>query len=165
MSDRTPAEAGYYLDEYDAPRFWQHVDFDGGNEYARDPLATASGECWNWNGQAELQGKRYGRHRVFGTWHQAHRIAWLDFGRKIPNGLHMDHLCRNTRCVNPDHLDPVTQAENVQRGILGAITACSRGHTFTPENTHFYQRNGHTVRVCKTCRSNRKRNRQQSAAA
>jgi hypothetical protein len=152
MKDRTPSDAGFYLDEYDAPRFWQHVDFNGGMPYVADRLARAVGECWNWNGEASPQGKAYGRHRVFGSWQQAHRLAWLDHGHKIPTGFEVDHLCRNTRCVNPQHLEPVTHAENMRRGKLGAIEACKRGHAFTPDNTHIQRRGDNTVRVCKACR-------------
>jgi hypothetical protein len=70
--------------------------------------------CWMWTGAVNAEG--YG---VFQTWPSgtvlAHRWSWELFHGPIPEGLHMDHLCHERRCVNPDHLDPVTNGENVRR--------------------------------------------------
>jgi len=74
----------------------------------------------------------------------------------IPEGLHLDHLCRVRACVNPYHLDPVPQAVNNQRSEagrvnaerLGGATHCQRGHEFTAENTRISTRG---TRACKTC--------------
>lgn len=66
----------------------------------------------------------------------AHRLVWELSGRRIPEGLTLDHLCRNTRCVNPDHLEPVTGEENSRRykeaDKVGAYAvSCRRGHDLT----------------------------------
>jgi len=71
------------------------------------------GECWNWPGR--LNKKGYGEIQVRGVKHLAHRAIYLAHGLSIPDGLHLDHLCRNKTCVNPAHLEPVTNSENVRR--------------------------------------------------
>lgn len=80
--------------------------------------------CWLWTGSTR-QG--YGQIRVKrdGTWtvRDAHRVAWEELVGPVPAGLVIDHLCRVTTCVNPAHLEPVTQRENVQRGDSPALTA------------------------------------------
>ena len=76
-----------------------------------------------------------------------HRWAWEQANGPIPEGHEVDHLCNMPFCVNPAHLEPVTPTEN-QRRRSERITACKRGHPYTPENTY---RQG-TARSCKTCR-------------
>lgn len=89
----------------------------------------------------------------------AHRYAWITLVGEIPAGLHIDHLCRNKVCVNPDHLEPVTPRVNVLRGYSmvaanARATHCTHGHEFTPENTRLK----HGDRICRQCRrdSNRR---------
>ena len=82
-----------------------------------------------------------------------HRLAYEYFVADVPEGLDLDHLCRNRACCNPWHLEPVSRIENVARGLrapgyaLRTRTHCKQGHEFSPENT--YQRA--KQRVCKTC--------------
>jgi hypothetical protein len=74
-----------------------------------------TGFCWLWRGA--LDGQGYGQLKAPGnTTVRAHRWVYEQLVGPIPDGLQLDHLCRVIICVNPDHLDPVTQAENVRRG-------------------------------------------------
>jgi len=148
-----PTDAGWFLDEYDGPRFWQHVDFHGGTAHLDDPLSTAQGECWMWTGWAAGSGTRYGRFRLHGIGTPAHRIAYRDFGHKLPDDLHIDHLCRNTRCVNPAHLEAVTRQENVGRGLRGVrnVTHCPSGHEYDEANTRYQNHGGKRIRLCRAC--------------
>jgi len=151
MRNSTPAAGGHYLDEYDGPRFWQHVEISGGEAHRGDPLATADGQCWTWNGQHNSGSYNYGRFRLFGNWASAHRVAYKDFGNRLDDDLELDHLCRNPPCVNPWHLEPVTRTENVRRGIAANKTHCPKGHEYTPENTSQVKRKGKPVRYCGIC--------------
>lgn len=85
----------------------------------------------------------------------AHRAFYLELKGAIAEGLVLDHLCRNKRCVNPNHLEPVTHLENIRRAVpfngLAARTECKNGHPFTAENTARHHRNG---RRCRKCDSN-----------
>jgi hypothetical protein len=116
MSDPTPDEGGWVLDEYDGPRFWAHVDFHGGLDYLADPLARIradAGECWLWSG---WNSDGYGIIRIWGKILGAHRISYRDFGGTLSDEQDIDHLCRVHACVRPNHLEPVTHAENILRG-------------------------------------------------
>lgn len=83
-----------------------------------------SSGCWIWVG-ALYYGKedrpKYGQMRIGrtpGKLIQAHRVAYKLYKGEIPKGLELDHLCRNTLCVNPEHLEAVTHYENMKRGRL-----------------------------------------------
>jgi hypothetical protein len=91
--------------------------------------------CWEWVGHLTPQGYGSLGRRL------AHRLVYEVAVGPIPAGLQLDHLCRNRRCVNPDHLEPVTSRENTLRGSgLPAqrvlVTHCPRGHAYTDENTY-----------------------------
>lgn len=72
-----------------------------------------SSGCWEWQGVSDKDG--YGRRKQFGKTWAAHRYVYTMCKGAIPEGLTLDHLCRNKKCVNPDHLEPVSAVENLQR--------------------------------------------------
>ena len=108
----------------------------------------AEGGCWEWT--AAIDDNGYGRASVDGRMKYAHRIAYEAFVGPIPAGLQIDHLCRTRHCVNPAHLEPVTNAENQRRAalFLEPAQACLRGHAYTPENTYMHRGR----RSCRECR-------------
>ncbi len=100
--------------------------------------------CWLWFGSRDHAG--YGSVTIDKRSHRSHRVAYEHFKGPIPVGLVLDHLCRVTSCVNPDHLEPVTCKVNLNRGIhRNAVKAhCVRGHAFDRVD-------GRGSRRCKTC--------------
>lgn len=116
-------------------------------------LALDTG-CWEWIGARLPTG--YGRFRVSVPVRRlvpAHRLAYELYIGPVTEGKVLDHLCRNRRCVNPWHLEPVTNRENLLRGVSQSAenarkTHCKQGHEFTDENT--YRSNGQ--RMCRACR-------------
>ena len=91
--------------------------------------------------------------RVDGTRRLAHRFAWELLHGSVPEGLVLDHLCRNRACVNPYHLEPVAQRENLLRGdTLQAVNAakrtCPQGHVYAGGNLRVTPTGR---RVCRTC--------------
>lgn len=85
--------------------------------------------CWIW--QAGTNGAGYARISVKGASVSVHRLSYVLFKGPIPDNKPLDHLCRNTLCVNPAHLEPVTQVENVVRGIAVRKPTCRHGHVST----------------------------------
>jgi len=77
--------------------------------------------CWNWAGTANPK-TGYGKKQWFARTELAHRWVWTMFNGKIPEGLVINHKCRNRKCVNPDHLEVVTQTENCRHGKGCALT-------------------------------------------
>jgi hypothetical protein len=118
------------------------------------------GECWRWTGLISVDG--YGRIGIDRVPRGAHRVAYELLRVEIPAGLHLDHLCRNRACVNPWHLEPVTNRVNVLRGAShvarqAAQTACVRGHEFTAENTVVDSRGHRGCRTCQNTKGSRRR--------
>ena len=94
-----------------------------------------TGFCWLWQGYITPEG--YGMSWLDGDSRGAHRIAYTDLVGEIPNGMHLDHLCRIRNCVNPDHLEIVTPRENSLRAtrIQVGRSHCTHGHEWTEANT------------------------------
>jgi hypothetical protein len=133
-------------------RFWAKVNADE--------------VCWEWMAATDRGG--YGVFNPNGTLVRAHRFAWENLVGPIPEGLHIDHLCRNRICVCIDHLEPVTPKMNHERGTsvvrrkiqAATITHCPRNHEYNEENTNVNKRTG--ARKCLTChRDNERRRRDQ----
>lgn len=113
--------------------------------------------CWLWIGAKNKLG--YGQFTVSNSppiyiKELAHRFAWQLTKGRIPEGLVLDHHCKVPACVNPLHLEPVTQKENILRGqSLTAInarkTVCKRGHVFDDTNTYHYK--NRSSRACRKC--------------
>lgn len=142
-----------------AERFWEQVNKAG------------PGGRWLWTGDKHYRPSHcYGRFWIGQEWRDgkriqvrkmAHRFAWEAAHGPVPDGMELDHVCRNTLCVNPDHLRVVTHRENSVDHSLSpfAINAkkrrCKFGHPFTPENTAWHKRpqDRNVSRVCLTCRA------------
>lgn len=106
--------------------------------------------CWQWLGHTTKDG--YGRINADGKSRGVHRVMFEREYGPIPDGLQIDHLCRNRRCANPDHMEAVSPAENTRRGLAGAInrnkTECPQGHPYDAQNTYRFP-DGR--RACRTC--------------
>jgi hypothetical protein len=121
-------------------RFWRFVD-----------KTDASG-CWVWTGGKDWDGYGIFTAQTRRT-RRAHRWSYEHEVGPIPNGLVLDHLCRNRSCVNPDHLEPVTSRVNTFRGCTPATenaakTHCKRGHSLGPDGN---VRISNGQRICREC--------------
>ena len=113
--------------------------------------------CWLWK-KGKSIGK-YGLFHAYKTTFYAHRYSYELFKGEIPEGYEVDHLCRNTSCVNPDHLEAVTRRENIDRSdwasaINSRKTHCPKGHELKGDNLDNYQKRlGY--RKCRICKNER----------
>ncbi|MFD9211610.1 HNH endonuclease signature motif containing protein [Streptomyces sp. NPDC059544] len=136
----------------DMRRFWAKVTID------------PSG-CLLWT--AGKSGSGYGRFFHGTRFVQAHRFAYTALVGSIPEGLQLDHLCRQRACVAPDHLEPVTPRTNLLRGVgpsavHAATTKCPQGHEYSDANTY---RAPSGWRQCRTCHRARERARRAAQRA
>jgi hypothetical protein len=109
------------------------------------PSSLDPAECWEWGGYVDKDGYGVlsGKPQTSG-----HRASWLIHRGDLPDDLVLDHLCRNRKCVNPDHLEPVSIAENLRRQVKRG--SCRKGHPYTPESM-YVSRSGR--RICRPCRN------------
>lgn len=107
-------------------------------------------QCWEWLAAKNSLG--YGWFRTPKRTVLAHRFSYeYSHGQQIPAGLTVDHLCRNTSCVNPFHMELVTPSENSirARAHMKKKTHCSKGHPFGPDDSYF---NINGWRYCRECK-------------
>ena len=135
-------------------RFWRKV------------YAVPSG-CWEWQAWRDPRG--YGRFWLRRRLEAAYRLSYEDFEGPIPDGLEIDHLCRNPSCVRPGHLEAVSGRVNKLRGgapsaINARKTHCDKGHPFDLENTRIRIRGRGVRRVCRACNRDEARARKRAQA-
>lgn len=127
-------------------RFWNKVD--------------ATGDCWEWTGGTNDAG--YGLIRLEGRRNVTHRVSWRWLVGPIPDGLTLDHLCRNRRCVNPDHLEAVAMGTNILRGYGPTAKnarkrQCNLGHALNGENLIIHPDGRRDCRRCRLASQRRRR--------
>lgn len=133
----------------DEERFWSKV--------------VKSDGCWRWLGAPQPDG--YALIKIAHQMRPAHKVAYEYTIGAVPDGLQLDHLCRNRGCVNPAHLEPVTARENTMRSpiALGALNArkthCPQGHPYDESNT-VVTSSRRTCRICNAEKQRRYRARQ-----
>lgn len=116
-------------------RFWDKVSGPKGSG------------CWLWMGSKRNRG--YGELHTGERTEPAHRLSYQWFVGPILEGMTIDHICRVTSCVNPDHLRMMRMVDNCRLGNrFTARTACHKGHEFTQENTYLFR----GYRCCRTCK-------------
>lgn len=134
-------------------RFWDKVTPD------------SNSGCWLWIGKLDRYG--YAKTSVKTRAVTGHRMAYLAVA-PIPDGLTLDHLCRVRNCVNPAHLEPVTNVENVMRGesvwaVNARKTECHKGHPLDEANTYVTTDGFRQCRKCKADEKVRRRSRARAA--
>jgi hypothetical protein len=133
--------------------------------------------CWTWIGS--VGARDYGRIQLRGALWLVHKLVYELFVGPVPEGCVLHHKCRNKRCCNPAHLQPVTQAENLSLDFLISPrnrprtlrTWCKNGHELTDGNVRWRTVHGKRWRVCRLCeaaaqaRRNERRRLKRAAAA
>lgn len=119
--------------------------------------------CWVWGGSKDKDG--YGKVRVKfpngRVAYLAHRMTFMHFVGDIPDGKEVDHICKNTSCINPAHLRLLTHRENVEAGDYkthhrnAVKTHCIHGHALTAENIRIQRHKNTVMRHCKLCAKDR----------
>lgn len=140
----------------DEERFWMRVDKNGPNG------------CWLWTGAIHVAGYGHVSGRRSGRSDLAHRYAYELLVGHVPEGFHLDHLCRVPHCVKaivdeygPAHLEAVTPAENARRSEPAQRRHCPKGHAYDEANTYWSSKG---TRTCRTCHRLAERTRQRRVA-
>jgi GNAT superfamily N-acetyltransferase len=125
--------------------------------------------CWLWTSPS-LQGKGYGNFHYKGRNTGAHIASFQIHGGVLIDGLELDHLCKVRLCVNPEHLEQVTHAENIRRGNTGIFqrskTHCPQDHIYDEQNTYYFTTpRGYTGRSCRACKRDEQRVRRSAQTA
>lgn len=141
-TNRTPAEV----------RFFGKVEPDG--------------ECWRWTAGHDQSGYGMFSDKTISQWSvRAHRWSYMHMIGEIPEGLQLDHLCRNRWCVNPWHLEPVTGAVNTSRGHdARRSNECRNGHPYNGANTYVNPKGSRVCRICSAASRKRYETKLQEAS-
>lgn len=119
--------------------------------YEDNACRVSQADCIPWTGYVDPEG--YGKIHIGDTTISAHRAIWIEAHGPLPHELVVDHLCRNKRCVNLEHLEAVTWQENTQRAPHVNKSHCPRGHALEGSNVYVQiDRRGHSHRSCQICR-------------
>ena len=142
---------------YVFPDGTQYAVTDEDMQRAWSRIRKSSDGCWLQTSGLNYGG--YGSYSIAGRTVRTHRFMYVVHRGPIASDVVLDHLCRNRACCNPEHLDPVANELNVERGMSpSAVNArkshCLRGHPFDAENTEVRPGGG---RACKECRRIRDR--------
>ena len=130
-------------------RFWSKVHISDTHSYNGTP-------CLEWT--AQIDGGGYGRFWLNGKKQYAHRVSYEDKYGKIPDGLVINHMCRNRCCINrEEHLEVVTQKVNAEKGLTGLHqrikTHCPQGHEYSKENMYIHSDGWRQCKICVRIRS------------
>jgi len=141
-------------------RFWSKVKISDTNSHNKIP-------CWEWTACKNSDG--YGKFQINRKLEYSHRLSYENKYGKIPQGLVINHLCRNRSCCNPEHLEQVTVKENNQKGLAGFVNGlkqrakkqCPQGHPYSKENTYVNPKGDRICKICKliTCNQFARRKR------
>lgn len=152
-------------------RPWRYVSLSHAAAVVKARCVITENGCWEYQpprGKGHPSG--YNQIKLEGRSRMVHRVTYENAKGLVPDGLELDHLCRNPRCCNPDHLEAVTRAVNQMRSPLttggknAAKTHCPQGHPYDEANTVVMQGGHH--RGCRTCmRDSRKRKAAERKAA
>jgi len=128
-------------------RFWDKVTISNTHFYEGTP-------CWEWTASTDPAG--YGSFWFNGKKKYVHRLSYEDVNGEVPEGLELDHLCRNRSCCNTNHLESVPPKENVRRSLVAFVaelkqrikTHCPQGHKYSKENTYITPIGSRKCRSC-----------------